>query len=275
MKHTPSLCLLLAVFVTSPLASAQAVPNTVQTVLSGTLQVTLPPGWESLGEADDDTVMLVRLSPYSGYVLLAAGNATSGEAGLDMAPPAGASSSPYRFLGEAATAFEWSGTTPEFELDRSLAPGRYRMIVIPSPAFGGRELALRIAGHDRFHESEALRQLLDSLAPTNAPANISHPTTTTTASSVADQRIPELLALAAQGKLTVRALRGFGQLDVRYDATALTLRKRGLDLYTADARQIETWLSASGGPLKDLPDTTLTALQELARKLREYDPPAR
>lgn len=70
---------------------------------------------------------------------------------------------------------------------------------------------------------------------------------------------PELLALAAQGKLTVRALRGFGQLDVRYDATALTLRKRGLNLYAADARQIAAWTSASGGPLKDLPDATLTA----------------
>ena len=87
-----------------------------------------------------------------------------------------------------------------------------------------------------------------------------------------DKRAPELLALAAQGKLTVRALRGFGELEPRHDALALQLRAHSLDLYAADAAGIESWLVAHASGKQALPEGSVETLQLLALKLREFAP---
>lgn len=79
----------------------------------------------------------------------------------------------------------------------------------------------------------------------------------------ADDRPPELVALARAGQLTVRAMRGFGQLAVADDALALQLRALGMDLYAADATRIEAWLQAG-----QVPETARERLQVLAARMR-------
>lgn len=87
-----------------------------------------------------------------------------------------------------------------------------------------------------------------------------------------DTRTPELVALATEGKLTVRALRAFGQLDPSHDMLAIQLRTAKLDLYAADAAAIESWLVSNANGRLGLPAGSIEPLQLLAAKLREFEP---
>ena len=120
-------------------------------------------------------------------------------------------------------------------------------------------------------DAPALRWL-ENASPAAIGAPI--PAAAAVAAPAADKRAPELVALAAQGNLTVRALRGFGQLEPKHDALALQLRAQSLDLYAADAVGIEAWLVAHAGGKQALPEGSIETLQLLALKLREFEPRA-
>lgn len=79
----------------------------------------------------------------------------------------------------------------------------------------------------------------------------------------------ELIRLDSEGRITVRALRGFGQLPETYGKLALTLRGMGVDLMAADAQQLRELIArAEGGDLKTDPQP-LRALLALIEQ-REY-----
>ncbi|EHQ52751.1 hypothetical protein ECTPHS_08673 [Ectothiorhodospira sp. PHS-1] len=66
---------------------------------------------------------------------------------------------------------------------------------------------------------------------------------------------PELQALAAQGKLTVRALRAWGLLPDAHQGLVMALHARSLDLLAADQAQVERWIEdADRGRLSLSPD---------------------
>lgn len=139
-----------------------------------------------------------------------------------------------------------------------VASARGDLLVHDEPGFGDPEPpALRWLENARPVSGAAI-------APVNTPAS--------TPAAAPDKRAPELVALATQGKLTVRALRGFGELEPRHDALALALRARNLDLYAADAAGIEAWLVAHASGKQALPDDSIETLQLLALKLREFEP---
>lgn len=128
--------------------------------------------------------------------------------------------------------------------------------------------------HDRpgmgSGDAPALRWLENA-----APAEVGAPVAALAAAPAApDKRAPELVALAAKGRLTVRALRGFGQLGPAHDALALKLRGQDLDLYAADAAGIEAWLAANAGGSLQLPADSVEPLQLLALELRAFEPKA-
>lgn len=114
----------------------------------------------------------------------------------------------------------------------------------------------------RWLESGMPADVGEAIAPAMAMSGAAPP----------DERPPELVALARDGGLTVRALRGFGQLSARHDGTALKLRGLGLDLYAADAPTIDTWLAAHAAQTRALPEDVVEPLQDLVTRLREFEP---
>jgi hypothetical protein len=113
---------------------------------------------------------------------------------------------------------------------------------------------------------------LENGMPTDVGQAIAPAIAMPVAAAPPDERQPELVALARRGSLTVRALRGFGQLSAQHDGLALKLRELGLDLYAADAPTIDTWLAAHEAQTRTLPDDVVEPLQELAIRLREFEP---
>jgi hypothetical protein len=243
-----------------------------QPLLNGALIVTLPPDWESLGAPDDDTVLLLRRTPYIGHVGLAAGDAVAGAQGWASTPPPDAVMHAQEFMGQPAQCYAWQGDAAEFEQDRAIRPGQYRLCLFDAPLPGGVPIAVRIAGLERFHASEGLARLLDSLRIADSQGSGEPRNNATLSVPSPDGRIPELVALAAQGRLTVRALRAFGQLPAEYGAVALALYDQGLDLYAADARRIRVWLEESAAGTRQLPAAAIEPLNALTLQLRGYEP---
>lgn len=268
-------CLRIAMPMMLALASLPAVAVTngdAQTLLNGVVTVTLPPGWESLGAAGDDTVMLLRRTPYTGHVALAAGDAVTGAQGWVAMRPPDAVAQAAEVMGQRARCYAWQGDSAEFEQDRAIRPGRYRLCLLDASLSDGSPIAVRIAGLERFHASEDLARLLNSLRIADSQGPGEPVTRDMPAASSPDGRIPELVALAAQGRLTVRALRAFGQLPTRYGAIALTLHDQGLDLYAADARRIRVWLDQSAAGKRVLPAEAIEPLSALTLQLHGYEP---
>lgn len=82
----------------------------------------------------------------------------------------------------------------------------------------------------------------------------------------------ELVALASQGRLTVRALRAWGQLPERFSQLALELHRHDVDLLAADQAVLEALIvRASDDPaLSD----RVGELEELSHLLADYSLPA-
>lgn len=85
---------------------------------------------------------------------------------------------------------------------------------------------------------------------------------------------PQLRELAAAGRLTVRALRAFGALPDGADGLALTLRRQQIDLFAADAMQLERWRDGEGPRLEPAEQRTLEALHRQMTGVLEAASPA-
>lgn len=163
----------------------------------------------------------------------------------------------YDRMGRAIWIYSAEGTFLQLVPSSGLVQGRFNEMVVTARG----DVLIHDQPGGLGGGGGALRWL-ESGMPAGAGAPIA-PALPTAQAAPADERPAELVALARAGQLTVRALRGFGQLVAADDALALQLRALGMDLYAADASAIETWLQAG-----QVPEQARERLQALAARMR-------
>lgn len=163
----------------------------------------------------------------------------------------------YDRMGRAIWIYDPEGTFLQVVPSSGMVQGRLNEMVVSARG----DVLIQDQPSAYSGNGGALRWL-ESGMPAGAGAPIA-PALPTAQAAPADERPAELVALARAGQLTVRALRGFGQLVAADDALALQLRALGMDLYAADASAIETWLQAG-----QVPEAARERLQALAARMR-------
>ncbi|MDY0226941.1 MAG: hypothetical protein RBR38_08920 [Desulfomicrobium apsheronum] len=101
---------------------------------------------------------------------------------------------------------------------------------------------------------------------------VSLPLSGMAASPLAADVDAKLLELSREGKLTVRALQGFGLLDEGHRKLILELRSKGkLDALSANGAQIDTWLADAASGKLDLTPEQRAGLAQTRELFREIE----
>ena len=89
---------------------------------------------------------------------------------------------------------------------------------------------------------------------------------------ITEESLPAgLLALAERRALTVRGLRGFGFLSSEEDRLVLSLRSRGIDVLSADVRDLRLWADVGGVEGDAFSEDELLQLRNLILKLETIE----